>query len=108
MKLYIKETAKKHGITITELSERLDISITALSTIINNQSGKTYISTLQRIANAIGCNISELLGEQPGTTITAGNSVINIHNDTSTHETSVCPWCGHKIDVSVSIDKGSE
>ena len=108
MKLYIKEIAKQHGISITELAKRLNINQTSLSATINKEAEKMYLGTLQRIANAIGCNISELLGEQPGTTITADNSVINIHSDISMHKTSVCPWCGHKIDVSVSIDKGSE
>ena len=108
MKLYIKEIAKQHGISITELAKRLNINQTSLSATINKDAEKMYLGTLQRIANAIGCNISELLGKQPETTITAENSVINIDSAHGMHKTSVCPYCGRKIDVSITIDKGSE
>ena len=102
MNLYIKETAKRYGISMTELAKRLNISITALSTIANNQSGKTYVSTLEKIANAIGCNISELLNEQPQTHISASDSVINI-NTSNYISNTICPYCGRKIDVHISV-----
>ena len=104
MKLYIKETAKRHHLTITQLAKRLRMSQTTLSTIINNDSGKTYISTLQKIADAIGCNITELLTNSPKDTIIANNSVINVNtNNSNTH--TVCPFCKHQITFRVTIEQ---
>ena len=73
----ITEILKGKGITQTELAERMGISRVGLSKAIN---GNTTITTLRKIAAALGVEVIDLF-EQP-----AGD-VVN------------CPYCGGKIKV---------
>jgi len=61
MGLNIKRAIKAYGIEVREVAKRLGISPTGLSQHIN---GNPTIETLERIANAIGCDVSDLF-EQP-------------------------------------------
>lgn len=101
--MQIKETIKRHNLTITEIAKRMNIKQPTLTNIIK-QDTNIKVSTLKRIADAIGCNISELLNEQPHTHISASDSVINI-NTSNYISNTVCPYCGRKIDVHINISE---
>lgn len=82
MSLNIKKAIKKHGLEVREVAKKMDITPTGLSQHIN---GNPSVEVLERIANAIGCDISELF-EQPkkdGLSLT-------------------CPHCGKDINIKVS------
>lgn len=61
MGLQIKEIIKSRGMTVQDIAERMGISRVGLSQHIN---GNPSVEVLDRIAKAIGCDISELF-EQP-------------------------------------------
>lgn len=54
----IKGVAKKHGVKIGELADRMGVSRQTIHYYCE-QGDKNPISQLERIAEAIGCNISE-------------------------------------------------
>lgn len=76
----ITEILKENGMTQTDLAERIGISRVGLSKAIN---GNTTITTLRKIAVALGVTVPELFAPQPTNTIT-------------------CPHCGKLI----KIEKG--
>lgn len=79
MGLNIKKTIKEHGLEVREVAKRMNITPTGLSQHIN---GNPSIEVLERIAEAIGCDISELF-EQPR----KGSAQIT------------CPNCGKSITI---------
>lgn len=92
MALNIKRAIKSHGLEVREVAEKMGITPTALSQHIN---GKMYkgkrvapnpsVDVLQRIADAIGCDVAELFDpvEKP-----SQNQI-------------TCPYCGGKINLEV-------
>lgn len=82
MKIDIKSAAKAHGVTLVALAERLGVSRQTVHYYIE-QGDKNPIAQLERIASAIGCEVSEFL--------TATNT-----------DTFRCPHCGGVI----KIEKG--
>lgn len=67
-KLIIKEVIKKYGTTITEVASKMGITRITLSTHIN---GNPSTEILIRIADAIGCDVTELFySEKENNTIT--------------------------------------
>lgn len=83
MDLFIKETAKKYGISLTRLAEILDVNRQTIYFYIE-QGAKNPLSQIEKIANAIGCPIEELYqGEQKRA------------NDL------VCPHCGKELNIKV-------
>lgn len=79
MSLNIKKAIKDHGLEVREVAKRMDITPTGLSQHIN---GNPSVEVLERIAKAIGCDISELF-EQP------------------TNNTLSCPKCGARLRLTV-------
>lgn len=77
MGLNIKKTIKDYKLEVKEVAKRMEITPTGLSQHIN---GNPSVEVLGRIANAIGCDISELF-EHPND---------NIFN---------CPKCGTKLEI---------
>ena len=77
----IAEILKSKGITQTDLAEKIGISRVGLSKAIN---GNTTITTLRKIAAALGVPVSELFEAQPTNTIT-------------------CPKCGTMLEVKERI-----
>ena len=57
MSLNIKKVIKEHGLEVREVAKRMGITPTGLSQHIN---GNPSVEVLERISNAIGCDISEL------------------------------------------------
>ena len=73
----IAEILKSKGMTQTDLAEKNGISRVGLSKAIN---GNTTITTLRKIAAALGVPVPELFAPQPTNTIT-------------------CPKCGAVLEV---------
>ena len=79
MALNIKKTIKDRGLEVREVAHRMGITPTGLSQHIN---GNPSVEVLERIAKAIGCDVSELFDP-------VGNTKI------------VCPHCGKEIHIKV-------
>lgn len=79
--LRIKEAIKEHGTSINEVAEKMGISRFTLSTHVN---GNPSTEILLRIADAIGCPVTELFA-QPKTDSLA----------------LTCPHCGKNINIKV-------
>lgn len=75
--LRIKELCKQKGLTQSELAERIGISRVGLSKAIN---GNTTIGTLEKIAAALGVEVSALFAAPAECVIT-------------------CPHCGKTIQI---------
>ena len=82
--VYIKDVLKKYGITQIALAERLGINRVSLNATLNNPNIK--LSTLDKIADAIGCDVTEFFTP-----------------DTADHNTITCPHCGAKLVINLSI-----
>ena len=76
----IKGVIKRHGFDVKDVAAIMGITPTGLSQHIN---GNPTVDTLQRIATAIGCNVSEFFGA-------AG-----------TRDALQCPHCGKPITVRI-------
>ena len=83
--VYIKDVLKKYGITQIALAERLGINRVSLNATLNNPNIK--LSTLDKIADAIGCDVTEFFSPA----------------DTADHNTITCPHCGEKLVINLSI-----
>ena len=83
--VYIKDVLKKYGITQIALAERLGINRVSLNATINNPNIK--LSTLDKIADAIGCDLTEFFAPA----------------DTADHNTITCPHCGEKLVINLSV-----
>lgn len=83
--VYIKDVLKKYGITQIALAERLGINRVSLNATLNNPNIK--LSTLDKIADAIGCDVTEFFTPA----------------DTADHNTITCPHCGGKLVINLSI-----
>ena len=79
MNLRIKDVIKEKGMTITELADKMGINRVSLSSMVN---GNPTVETLNKIADAIGCPVTELF-EQP-----KKNSL-----------SITCPHCGKEIEI---------
>ena len=81
MGLRIKEVIKENGTTITALADKMGINRVNLSNMIN---GNPTYETLEKIATALGVNITELF-DQPK------NNTTGI----------ACPHCGKNIKIKI-------
>ena len=88
----IKEALKKRGLKQNDLAERLGINRVSLSRILSDKNDMR-VSTITKIADAIGCDISEFFTPEEPTN----------------HNTITCPHCGAKLEINLSIsDKKHE
>ena len=58
MKIDIKKTCKSHGVSLVSLAERLGVSRQTVHYYCE-QGDRNPVAQLQRIADAIGCSVSE-------------------------------------------------
>lgn len=58
----IKKIIKAHGLTITEVAERMGVSKGTLSNTISHRN--MTVSKLRNIAQAVGCSISEFFADE--------------------------------------------
>ena len=90
--MHIKDILKQRGLTQNELAERLGINRVSLSRLLSDKNDMR-ISTIQKIADAIGCDVAEFF-------TTA---------ETADHNVVTCPHCGEKLVINLSIyDKKHE
>ena len=83
MNLRVKEICKEKGITIQELADNMEMKRESLSRAIN---GNPTLETLEKIATALGVNITELF-DQP------------MNNTTG----FTCPHCGKNINIKIEL-----
>ena len=70
----VKSIVKERGLTLTEVAKRMGISrVTLMQNLQRNPTQKT----LQRIADAVGCDVSEFFKEEPYTSNVIGFVEIN-------------------------------
>ena len=84
--LQIKETLKQRGLTQNELAERLGINRVSLSRLLSDKNDMR-ISTIKKIADAIGCDVSEFFTPA----------------ETEDHNVITCPHCGAKLVINLSV-----
>ena len=73
----IKKVIKEHGYTIEKVAKKMGISRVTLS---QNISRNPTVGTLERIANAVDCSISEFFADEK-----------------ECNNTIICPHCGKPI-----------
>lgn len=88
----VKAILKDKQLTLNDLAQKLGVSRQALYLQINNNP---RISTLQRIADALGVPVAQLFDQTPA--------------DTADHNVITCPHCGAKLVINLSVsDKKHE
>lgn len=60
--MQITKVIKEHGLTITEVAERMGVTKGTLSNTISHRN--MTVSKLRRIAQAVGCSISEFFADE--------------------------------------------
>lgn len=89
----VKAILKDKKLTLNDLAQKLGVSRQALYLQINNNP---RISTLQRIADALGVPVTQLFDQTPPA-------------DTTDHNVVTCPHCGAKLEINLSVsDKKHE
>lgn len=78
----IKSQAKLHNITLDEVAKKLGINPV---TLYRNIAGNWTKKTLENIAGAIGCEVSDFFSNEDGVSIT-------------------CPHCGKTIRLKIDED----
>ena len=84
--LQIKEILKQRGLKQNDLADRLGINRVSLSRLLSDKNDMR-ISTITKIADAIGCDVAEFF--KPATT--------------TEHNNITCPHCGAKLVINLSI-----
>lgn len=85
MKIDIKKTCKSHGVSLVSLAERLGVSRQTVHYYCE-QGDRNPVSQLQRIADAIGCSVSDFFEEDTRSAPRPTNTI-------------TCPYCGKLIKV---------
>ena len=83
----VKEILKDKQLTLNDLAQELGVSRQALYLQINNNP---RISTLQRIADALGVPVGQLFDQKPQPT-------------NADHNVIICPHCGEKLVINLSV-----
>ena len=89
--MHIKETLKQRGLKQNDLADRLGINRVSLSRLLSDKNDMR-ISTIKKIADAIGCDVAEFFTPEE----TEDNTI-------------TCPHCGEKLVINLSVsDKKHE
>lgn len=83
----IKEVLKEYNITQIELAGRLGINRVSVSRLLSD-GNDMRLSTMQKIADAIGCEVCELISEPKKEAL---SPVI------------MCPHCGKPITIKIDV-----
>lgn len=83
----IKEVIKKHGYTLEKVGNEIGVTKATISNMITK--GNPTINTLRKIANVLGCSVTEFFEDET--------------KEQST--TFVCPRCGASLRISVQEEK---
>lgn len=79
----IKKAIKDKGYTLKQVSDRLNITQSALSQQVNNNT--ISVAKVQQIADIIGCPLTDLLADADTSALTLS-----------------CPHCGQPIKLSIA------
>ena len=80
----IKKAIKDKGYTLKQVSDRLNITQSALSQQVNNNT--ISVAKVQQIADIIGCPLTDLLAD----------------DEDNNHVMVTCPHCGNVIKLDVN------
>jgi putative transcriptional regulator len=64
--IHLDELLAQRGMTLTELSERVGITVVNLSVLKNGRARAIRFSTLAALCAGLGCQPGDLLSYQPG------------------------------------------
>jgi putative transcriptional regulator len=64
--IQLDELLSDRGMTLTQLSEQVGITVVNLSILKNDRARAIRFSTLARLCAALNCQPGDLLGYQPG------------------------------------------
>ena len=93
--LQIKEALKQRGLKQNDLAERLGINRVSLSRLLSDKNDMR-ISTIKKIADAIGLPVGQLFDQKP-------------QPKNADHNVITCPHCGEKLVINLSVsDKKHE
>ena len=84
--MHIKEALKKSGLKQNDLADRLGINRVSLSRLLSDKNDMR-ISTIKKIADAIGCDVTEFFTP----------------DENADHNAITCPHCGEKLVINLSI-----
>lgn len=88
----IQATIKRKGFTQAKVADLIGMSTGSFSAMIR---GNITISSLRRIADAIGCNVADFFADESnGENVYEGD-----HNDAPGSGGIVCPHCGRSIQL---------
>jgi putative transcriptional regulator len=59
--VHLDRLLEEHGMTLTELAERVDVTVVNLSILKNGRARAIRFSTLTAICEALGCQPGDLL-----------------------------------------------
>jgi putative transcriptional regulator len=62
--IHLDKLLAERGMTLTELSERVGVSVVNLSILKNGHARAIRFSTLTRLCEALGCQPGDLLGHR--------------------------------------------
>jgi putative transcriptional regulator len=65
IRVRLDELLVKRGLTLTELSARVDITVVNLSILKNGRAKAIRFSTMARLCDALGCQPGDLLSYEP-------------------------------------------
>ena len=66
IRVRLDELLRDRGMTLTELSERVGVTIVNLSILKNGHARAIRFSTLARLCEALACQPGDLLRHEPG------------------------------------------
>lgn len=88
----IQATIKRKGFTQAKVADLIGMSTGSFSAMIR---GNITISSLRRIADAIGCNVADFFADEtPGENVNEGD-----HDHAPGSGGIVCPHCGRSIQL---------
>ena len=84
--MHIKEVLKQRGLKQNDLADRLGINRVSLSRLLSDKNDMR-ISTIKKIADAIGCDVVEFFAPA----------------EPAEHNAITCPHCGEKLVINLSV-----
>ena len=91
IRLHLDELLGRRGMTLTELSARVGITIANLSILKNGKARAIRFSTLARLCEALDCQPGELLSYQPRPSSHAGAGPAGHHAGRATEPAGARP-----------------
>lgn len=65
IRIHLDRVLTERGMTLTELSERVGITVVNLSVLKNGRAKAVRFSTLSRICDVLGCQPGDLITHDP-------------------------------------------